>query len=262
MQSAPTLKECLDDKGVILGTFLQDVRSPFVVQLAAAAGLDFIIIDTEHGAFNTETVADLVKIARMAGVIPIVRVLAGAYEYICPRLDAGAGGILLPRVYNADTVRQAVRVSKYPPAGIRGIITLKGQTDYVIPDLAHVIQQKNAQNFIIPQIELREALEHLDEIVSVEGVDVVLVGPCDLSVSMGRPGELTHPQQTQAVENVIASCRRHGVAPGIAVGSLAAAKEWIAKGMRFVCCQSDVMILATAFNQITKELRGLAPGGA
>jgi 2-dehydro-3-deoxyglucarate aldolase/4-hydroxy-2-oxoheptanedioate aldolase len=249
----------LEANEVVLGTFIQDVRSPFVVQLAAAAGLDFIIIDTEHGAFNTETVADLIKLARAAGVIPIVRVIAGAYEHICPRLDAGAGGVLVPRVSSAEAVRQAVRVSKYPPAGIRGIITLKGQTDYVIPDLRKVVQEKNAQNFIIPQIELREALDRLDEIVSVEGIDAVLVGPCDLSVSLGRPGELTRPEQTKAIERVIESCRRHGVAPGIAVGGIAPAKEWIARGMRLVCCQTDVMILATAFNQITKELRAVKP---
>ncbi len=260
MQPLPTLKDRLERNRFVLGTFIQDVRSPFVVQLAAAAGLDFVIIDTEHGAFNTETVADLIKLARMAGVIPIVRVVAGTYEYICPRLDAGAGGVLVPRIGSAEAVRQAVRVSKYPPLGVRGIITLKGQTDYVISNLREVVEKKNAQNFVIPQIELRDALEQVDEIVSVDGIDAVLVGPCDLSVSLGRPGELTHPEQTQAVERVIGSCRRHGVAPGIAVGSIASAKEWIAKGMRLVCCQTDVMILAAAFNQITQELRSLKPG--
>jgi len=257
VQPMPTLKGKLQENEVVLGTFIQDVRSPFLVQLAAAAGLDFIIIDTEHGAFNTETVADLIKMARAVGVIPIVRVIAGAYEHICPRLDAGAGGVLVPRVTSSEAVRQAVRVSKYPPEGIRGIITLKGHTDYVIPDLGKVVAEKNAQNFIIPQIELREALERVDEIVSVGGIDAVLVGPCDLSVSLHRPGELAHPEQTRAVERVIESCRRHGVAPGIAVGSIASAREWIAKGMRLVCCQTDVMILATAFNQIAKELRPL-----
>jgi len=260
MQTVPTLKSKLDRQDLVLGILVQDIRSPFLVQLAAAAGLDFICIDTEHGTFNTETVADLIKLARMAGIIPIVRVIAGTYEYICPRLDAGAGGILVPRINGPQAVRNAVHVSKYPPVGVRGIITLKGQTDYVIPDLSKMVEEKNAQNFIIPQIELRSAVEQIDEIVSVKGIDTVWVGPCDLSVSLGHPGDQKHPEELQAIEKVIASCHRHNVVPGIAVGGIAACKEWIAKGMRMVCCQTDVMILATALNQITKELRSLKPG--
>jgi len=246
------LKARLDARDVVLGTFIQDVRSPFVIQLAAAAGLDFVILDTEHGALNIETVADLIKMARALDVIPIVRVLAPRYEYLCPPLDAGARGLLLPRISDAEAVRRAVRCTKYPPEGIRGMVTLKGQTDYVAPDFPAHLRSQNRSGFLIPQIELVSALENLEDILPVEGVDVVLVGPCDLSVALGRPGEFTHPDQVRQTERVIEACHRHGVAPGIAVGDPTSAREWIEKGMRFVCCGGDAFILKSGFAEIAK----------
>jgi len=246
------LKARLDAQGVVLGTFIQDIRSPFVIQLAAAAELDFVIIDTEHGVLNTETVADLIKMARALGVIPIVRVIAPTYEVMCPRLDAGARGLLLPRISGAEAVRQAVRCTKYPPEGIRGMVTLKGQTDYVVPDFPVHLKLQNRSNFVIPQIELVAALENLDDILAVEGVDVVLAGPCDLSVALGWPGEFSHPEQVRHIERVVEACNRHGVAPGIAVGNAASGAEWIEKGMRFVCCGGDAFILRSGFDEIAK----------
>jgi 4-hydroxy-2-oxoheptanedioate aldolase len=246
------LKARLSAPGVVVGTFLQDVRDPFVVQLVAAAGLDFVIIDTEHGAFNRETVADLIKLARALDVIPIVRVIAPTYEYLCPPLDAGATALLLPRIDGPEVLRSAVRMTRYPPQGVRGLVMVKGQTDYVLPDLAEYAAAANKTNVLIPQIELRQALEKLDDILSVDGVAVALVGPCDLSVALGRPGQFDHPEQVRSIEQVIEACRRHDVVPGIAVGSVAAARTWMAKGMRFVCCGADVSILRAGLAEIAQ----------
>lgn len=247
-----SLKDRLDAQRVVVGTFIQDIRSPFVIQLAAAARLDFVIIDTEHGALNTETVSDLIKMARALGVIPIVRVIAPTYEHMCPRLDAGARGLVLPRISGPEAVRQAVHATRYPPEGIRGMVTLKGQTDYVAPDFRAHLAEQNGSNFVIPQIELVSALENLNEILAVDGIDVVLVGPCDLSVALGQPGELSHPEEVRQIERVVEACNRHNVAPGIAVGNPASGREWIDKGMRFICCGGDAFILRTGFDEIGK----------
>ncbi|MBN1867037.1 aldolase [Candidatus Sumerlaeota bacterium] len=250
-----SLRESIDRKGAAIGTMLQDVRDPFVIQLVAAAGLDFVIIDTEHGTYDNERVADLVKLARALGVIPIVRVVAPTYEHLCPRLDAGARGLILPRIEDAEAVERAVRCTKYPPLGCRGFVSLKGQTDYVRPDIVLHIEESNAVNFVIPQIELAAALDNLDSILSVDGVDIAMVGPADLAVGLGHPGKMDTPDEIEWIENVIEACGRHGVAPGIHVGSIDSAVEWKKKGMRFVSCGADCGFLQAGFNEIAARLR-------
>ena len=255
MNSNLNLKDRIDRQGFVIGTMLQDVRDPFVIQLIAAAQLDFVIIDTEHGAYNNETVADLVKLARALGVIPLVRVVTPTYEHLCPRLDAGARGLVIPRVDCAETVEQAVRCTKYPPLGTRGFVSLKGQTDYVHPNIVSHIETSNATNFIIPQIELMGALDHLDAILSVKGIDVVMVGPADLSVALGHPGDMDRPDQIGRIEKVIESCVERDIVPGIHVGTAAVALEWKKRGMRFLSCGADVGFLRTGLNEVAAKLR-------
>jgi 2-dehydro-3-deoxyglucarate aldolase/4-hydroxy-2-oxoheptanedioate aldolase len=250
------LKERIEQQGVAVGAFLQDLCQPLVVQLLAAAEMDFFIIDTEHGVFDNESVADLIRMGRLAGVIPLVRVIAPAYEWLCPRLDAGARGLIVPRISDAQTVRQAVRCTKYPPVGIRGAVSLKGQTDYRLVDTPSFLAEQNRHHYVIPQIELQAALDHLDEILQVEGIDIVLVGPFDLSIALGSPGRIDDPREVDQIQRVIDRCIHHGKIPGIAVGTIAASKFWIERGMRLVVCGSDVGVLRGGFNQIAAELKG------
>ena len=251
----PYLKQRIEEQGVVVGTFLQDLRQPLVVQLLAGVGMDFFIVDTEHGAFNDESVADLIKMGRMSGVIPLVRVIGPSYERMCPRLDAGARGLVVPRIGDAETVRQAVRCTKYPPVGVRGAVLLKGQTDYRPVETGPFLAEQNTHNYVTPQIELLSAVEHLDEILQVDGIDIVMVGPFDLSIAMGNPGKLDDPREVELIEGVIQRCRKYGKIPGIAIGSIAQCRFWIDRGMQFVVCGSDVGILRNNYAQIVQELK-------
>ncbi|MEW5957943.1 MAG: aldolase/citrate lyase family protein, partial [Chloroflexota bacterium] len=205
---APNLvKRALRRGQTVLGTMVAEMRQPSVMQLLANAGFDFAIIDNEHGPFNIETIAILSQAAKGVGVTPLVRVPDLTYAHLAQALDAGAQGIMLPRVRSAAQVREAVQIMKYPPQGSRGCALNRGHTDFKSGPVAEAIAAANEETMLIVQVETRQALAELDEIVAVAGVDVILVGPTDLSISLGVPGELNHPAMQAAIEQVIAVCQ-------------------------------------------------------
>ena len=250
-----SLAERLARKEFLIGTFIQDIRSPFVIQLAAGAGLDFVILDGEHGAWSEESLANMIKMARALHVLPLVRVLAPEYIHICPRLDAGAQGLVIPRIRQADEVRQAVSLARYPPEGVRGAVSLKGQSDYTPIDLADFTRHHNRTPIIIPQIENREAVEDLDHILGVEGVAAVFIGPSDLSVSYGLPGKRYDPNIVKVMDAVLEKTKERDVPCAILAPNIQDAAAWRHKGMRILCVGADATFLNDAFTTIVNALR-------
>ena len=238
----------------VAGVFVSDVRDPFIMQVAAAAGLDFVVIDMEHGPIGLETASTLCQVARLAGVTPIVRVVAADYAIMCPLLDAGARGLMLPRIENAEQVAHAAECCLYPPKGKRGAVGVKALNDYRRAELGAALERANEELMLIPQIELVAALDHVDEIVTVPGVGAALIGPGDLSVSMGIPGRMDDPREVEVIQGVIEACNRHGVPCGIAVGTIDDCRGWRDRGMRMLCAGSDTGILMDGFTRIAKEL--------
>jgi len=250
-----TLKTILDKQPTAVGIFVQDIRSPFVIQLAAAGGLDLVIIDLEHGLFNRETVSDLIKMARATGVLPIVRTINAEYESLCPWLDAGARGLMIPRVRNIKMLKRAINHTKYPPEGTRGIIRMAGHSDYADIQIAPYIKAQNRFNFLVPQIEVKEILENVEEIATLKDIDTVFIGPGDLSLSLGIVGQPGHPDLLRSIERIIKICEEYEVNSGIAVGSIVEARYWLDKGVRFVTCGSASAILLSRFQQLAQELK-------
>jgi len=250
-----SLQERIERKGFVTGTFVQDVRSPFVIQLAAAADLDYVILDGEHGSFSEESFADLIKMARALGLMPLVRVIGPEYCNLCPRLDAGAQGLVIPRIRTAEEVRNAVSCVTYPPEGVRGAVMLKGQSDYVSIDMPEFIQHHNRTPVIIPQVETREAVENLDEILDVRGVAAVFIGPGDLSIAYGWPGQRTHPELISIMENVLEKANGKNIPCSILAGNTREAAAWRDKGMKILCVGSEASFLAAAYKGITGDLR-------
>ncbi|MCA1554823.1 MAG: aldolase, partial [Chloroflexi bacterium] len=190
------VKRSLQSGGTCIGTMITDARTPAVAQVLANAGFDFFILDTEHGSYSMETVADLMLMSRLVGIAPFVRVPDGAYPWIARTLDAGALGIMLPRVRTREQVEAFVHAAKYPPLGERGMAAGRGNTMYRGMKLAEYAPLANDATFLILQIETREAIEHIDDLLSVEGVDAALIGPNDLHMSLGVPSDGEHPQVT------------------------------------------------------------------
>lgn len=254
-QPIESMQERLARKEFLVGSFIQDVRSPFVIQVAASAGMDFVLLDAEHGAWSEETLADHIKLARAAGILPVVRVLAPEYTHICPRLDAGAQGILIPRIRDAGQVEHAVACGRYPPEGLRGAITLKGHSDYTPIDTASFMKRHNETPVMMPQIETREAAENLDAILAVDGVASVMIGPNDLSIAYGMPGKRDDPKTVEIIDGILEKTIARDVPCAIAVGDLDSAIAWRAKGMRIISVGADCTLLHAGFSAIVNGLR-------
>jgi 4-hydroxy-2-oxoheptanedioate aldolase len=226
-----------------LGTFVGSA-SPVTAEACAAAGVDWLVLDLEHGSGGEEQVRDVIPAAGAYGVPTVVRVESAARIRIGRVLDLGAAGVMLPRMDTAEEVRQAVRHLRYPPAGDRGVATYNRACRFGLDPGA--LARANAEVLGVVQVESASAVEHVDQIAAIDGVDVLFVGPQDLSHNLGVPGDLQAPTYLVAVERVRAAAARHGKASGLLVrdGATAAARQ--ADGWTFVAIGSDTTLLAAA----------------
>ncbi len=248
-------KKALAEGKSLVGIMLVELRQPSVMQMLAHAGHDFVLIDGEHGPFNIETVADLCRAARDVGVTPIVRVPDVSYAFITQPLDGGAQGVMIPRITAPEQVREALRVIKYPPLGMRGSVVARGHTALKSGNVSQAMSDANNESLLIVQIETKQALQRVDEIIGIEGVDVALVGPTDLSVALGVPGDMEHPKLIEAIEHVVQACRRHRIVPAIHINVLSQAAFWAKKGMRMISYNSEVGILIGAATDAVRSVR-------
>jgi 2-dehydro-3-deoxyglucarate aldolase/4-hydroxy-2-oxoheptanedioate aldolase len=238
----------------VFGTMIQEFRNPAIAHILANAGYDFIFIDMEHGPFSLETVADLLKTIRLVGLTGLVRVPDGQYHLIAPVLDAGAEGVMVPRVEKRQEVEAVVNAVRYPPLGKRGLSITKGHNDYRKANSLEFVAQANRENLIILQIERKEAVERIDELLSVPGVDVALIGPNDLSLSLGLTAETGHPEMKAAIGKVVESAHRHGRYSGMHT-SQPALVEWQRQGMQMLVISSDIDFLSSASAQGLAKLK-------
>lgn len=237
------LKQRLKNGETVIGTMVQEMRVPAIAQILKVVGFDFFMIDMEHGSYGLETAADIIRVGRLLDMCPLVRVHGADYNLITGPLDHGAMGIMLPRVENRSHIELLIEAMKYPPVGKRGCSSDSPFAEYVFDPLKEFLQTNNEDTLVITQIERAVAIERLDELLSVPGVDVALIGPEDLSVSLGFPGDTTHPTVVGAIEHVIETATRHGVAAGIHMGSVEALRHWMDKGMRMIMYSSDLGFL-------------------
>ncbi len=249
------LKQRIKSAETVIGTMVQEVRSPAIAQILKQAGFDFFRIDMEHGAFNLETAAEIIRVARLIDICPLVRVTGPRYELIARVLDQGAMGVMVPRIESRGDVEVLVESMKYPPVGKRGMSSDAPHSGYDFKPLPEFVEINNEDTIAIAQIERQAAIENIDDILSVPGVDVALVGPEDLSVSLGVPGETTHPRVVEAVETMIASAKRNGVVSAIHAGSVEHLQGWLRKGMGMVMYSSDLGFLMDASTAGLERLR-------
>jgi 2-keto-3-deoxy-L-rhamnonate aldolase RhmA len=254
-----SIKQRLKNNELVLGTFVSELRNPNVAYLLAQCGFDYLIFDNEHGAFSHETVSDMIAASRGAGIDVIVRIPEIRREAILKPLDSGAAGLLIPQVNTAEEAAEIVRHAKYPPWGSRGAATRRAHNRYAHADAATFLKQANEKTFIAVQAETTEAIANADAIAAVEGIDAVFCGPFDLSISLGIPGDVNHPREVEAVDQMVAACQRHGKASGILMFDPAHLTPWIDKGMRFIAYSSDVNMLADAAAGALQQLKGHKP---
>lgn len=242
----------------VWGTFVYEYGSAAVPRIMQAAGWDYILIDTEHASFGIETVSSLLHVSSAVGLPALVRVPETQRSLLSRPLDAGALGLMIPRVESRAQAEAIVRYTKYPPAGDRGAILGNAHTDYRMVDGKRFMRQANAETLLIMQIETQAGLDQMDQILSVPGLDVALIGPFDLSTSLGIPGEVNHPRMLQAIDAFLASCARHGVVPGNFVTTVADGQAWLRRGMRFLIYSADFFMILERSREVLATLR--APG--
>lgn len=252
------VKRVLNQGGTCFGTMLRLVKAPEVISLCAAAGWDYVVLDTEHRDYNSESVKSLSLIAKYENLSFLVRVPDKHYYQMANTLDLGAEGLVLPRVDTEKEVHHIIESTKYFPLGKRGASISNISTRFRDCSAEQFLEWSNKETLIVVQIETEQAVNQVDSIVSVEGVDAVMIGPFDLSQSFGIPGQVRDSRVADAFQTVIEACNRHGVAPGVHLTTLEDAKLWASRGMRFITFQYDSQYLLRAFRETVTQLKQFA----
>ena len=224
------LPELLRGTRALLGMFV-GIPSPSLVEMCGHAGVDFVIVDNEHGPAGIESTEHMLRAARASGVIPVVRTLEGDILRV---LDIGASAIQVPQVNTAEQAKRIVAAAKYPPIGMRGAAFSTRAAGYGFFGGERHVADSNVGTAVIVMTETRTAIENLDAILSVPGIDAVFFGPNDLSFSYGHPGEMGHPDVVGAIEHGIDRALAHGVAPGVLALTPDDFHRWRRRGARYL----------------------------
>jgi 4-hydroxy-2-oxoheptanedioate aldolase len=254
------VKEKLARNEVVASMTVRLVRGIEIAQIAKSAGFDTFYVDIEHCSFSLETVSALCCAGLAAGITPMVRVPNGNPEWVTRVLEGGALGVIVPHVRSADEARRVVAAAKFAPAGARSYAGGAPQLQFRAFPAVEAMAALNAATMVAVMMETLDALEHVDEIAAVDGVDMLFIGSNDLTTEMGIVGKLDDSRVRDAFVRTIAACRRHGKHVGI--GGLAARPDLIAEyvklGARFVSTGTDLAFLAAACAQKAQQARDIA----
>lgn len=253
------VKEKLARGGLVASMTARLVTGVEVVRIAKTAGFDTLYIDLEHSSFSIETTGQICLMALEAGIPAFVRVPANTPEYISRVLDGGALGVIAPGVRSAAEARAVVAAAKYPPVGERGLSAGLPQLGFRALPASQTMPALNDATMVIVQFESKAALDAMEEIVAVEGVDLVLIGTNDLMADLGIAGEYDHPKVRDAYERTLAACRKRGKHVG--VGGLGSRPDLVAQyvkmGARYVSTGTDLAFLVAACTQRAKQVHDL-----
>lgn len=242
------MREKMDSGELAVGMIVRLIRGVEVVALAKTAGFDCLFLDMEHNVFSHETVSDICLSALLAGITPLVRVGEVNAPVINRALDCGATGIIVPHVESAEDAKKVVDAAKFTPIGHRSVMPCLPQLLFKDMPAVKAMKLVNDVTMVILMIESIAALDHVEEIANVAGVDMLLVGANDLANEMGCPGQLDHPTVTVSIKRVAAACKSSGIHFG--VGGLGGrpdlAKEMIALGARYATAGADITFFSQA----------------
>ena len=256
------VRKALLERNITLGTWIQ-IGHPAVSEILANTGFDWIAADCEHTDIEIECFSNIARGMYGRGVVPLVRVRENNILAIRQVLDAGAEGVIVPLINTADDARRAVAAAKYPPQGVRGFAFSRVNNWGV--DFDRYSRSANEDIAVIVMIETKQAVENIDEILSVEGVDGVFIGPYDMSGSFGIPGQTSDPIVQQACSKVVEACGRYDKSAGIHV--VIPTNEEITRaindGFTFIALGMDTVFLNDASRKALEIARGqLSRGGA
>lgn len=247
-----SLKKRIQTEEITFGSVVS-IPHPSVVEILSLAGFDWVLIDTEHIAIHIETVQSLVQTAQGCGGHPIVRVPWNDTVQIKRVLDTGATSLMVPMVNTKQEAADAMAATKYPPAGVRGVGLTRAH-DYC-DQSGQKLREIDAETLVILQAEHVNGVKNLEEIVSVPGIDVVFVGPADLSASMGFLGQPDREEVQKQIDVILHICLEAGVTPGVPVQDAEEANHRIGQGFRFIQFVPDSVFLINACRNALTDAR-------
>jgi 4-hydroxy-2-oxoheptanedioate aldolase len=238
----------------LYGPFVR-TADPVVTEIMGYAGFDFVIIDTEHGPMNVHQAENLVRAAKLSGAAPIIRIRENSDTMITQALDTGASGVQIPQINTAESAKYAVTSSMFFPKGNRGVCRFTRNAEYSNIPGEDYFQKSNDCTLVVIQVEGTEGVQNIDRILEVPGIDVLFLGPYDLSQSLGLIGQVTHPKVLSAIEEITKKAKDKN----IAVGSFADKKETVLlhkkMGIQYLSYQIDTgLIYEAAKNEVAALL--------
>ncbi len=240
---------------VVWSTSVSFTNSPKITEIAGLLGYDCIWIDMEHRPYDYEAVFGMIQGARVSDIDCMVRIRKESYASYFRPLEDGAAGIMVPHCFEKQDVDFAVMNAKYPPIGFRGIDGVGADCDYGLASYDDYLKNANDETFVVVQIEDKEAVDNLDEICAVKGVDIIFVGPGDLSKSFEVMGQANHTKIKEAIEKVAVIAKKYGKAWGLPVSSKEDAKKYIDMGARFINIGSDRAVLVNGMKQLIESYK-------
>jgi 2-dehydro-3-deoxyglucarate aldolase len=240
-----SLKQRLKANALTLGSWIS-LGHPAIAEILARAGFDWLVVDLEHSTISIEQAGELIRVIDLCGVTPLVRLTSNHADQIKRVMDAGAHGIVVPMVNSADDAARAVAATRYAPRGIRGVGLARAQR--YGPGFRDYLQWQTEGPVVIVMIEHRDALDELDAILAVPGVDGFIIGPYDLSCSMGMPGEFERSEFKEALHWILATGLRLGCPAGLHIvePDQSRLRQVIAEGYRFIAYSVDMRMLDVA----------------
>ena len=243
--------------GIAYGTMLSMGRNPRWSQAISSFGLDYVIIDTEHAPRSRAEVADFLAAFTYSGVVPIVRIPIPASHYVTMYIDAGAQGVLAPYCETVDQVKEVVAAARWRP--LKGALAEKAVETGELPSEATraYLENRNKNNVCIIGIESVPAIENLENMLKVEGIDAIFVGPNDLTITLGIPDQYDHPDYEAALREIIAKSEAAGKPVLIHHQTVGLTQKWLREGARFVLYSSDARTMHNGYREEFGEIKSV-----
>ena len=247
-----SIKDRLKNHETVFGTFYK-LNSPIATEMLGWAGFDFIVVDGEHSPIGYESMENIIRTAENVNLSTVVRVPCASEEHIFHALDSGAIGVQIPNMTTVEQFRENVKSCKYYPLGTRGLSrgTRNAMFGMWNEKAKPYVEAANEKSLVVVHIENKEMAEHIEEICQIPEIDVVFVGPADMSQSLGIPGKAKDPRVVEIALKVIETAEKYGKAAGIAVGK-DNMDMYIQHGARYIMYSSDAGLFASALkNTVT-----------
>ena len=252
------LKATLKDGGRVFGTMISIARNPKWIPILDNVGLDYVVIDTEHNYRSRGELGDFLIMMNTGGVVPIVRIPIPDAHYVTMAMDAGAQGVLAPYCETVDQVREVVAAAKWRPLKGEAVDRVVGAGEHISDDTRAYLEARNKNSIAIIGIESVAAVENLENMLQVPGIDGIFVGPNDMSISLGIPDQYDKPEYQQTVKKVIDMSEAHGIATLVHQQTPDLSTYWISQGARFVLHGTDRRALTEGFKSDFGQLRDFA----